>query len=121
MFVASQQYHCIQLFLHLFPTQFLTAKTVITLSKTWLHLPPPLHTVSDRKDLIHPLSLLLLIFPPTHSPLAAKTVSTLFHYYDYFLGLARTMYIRCIYGTSGREVTKIRSHTVHIYGSGQPY
>ena len=34
------------------------------------------------------------------------------------VGLARTIYIRCIYGVFGREITK---YTVYIYGSGQPY
>jgi len=28
------------------------------------------------------------------------------------------VYIRCIYGIFGREITK---YTVYIYGSGQPY
>ena len=37
------------------------------------------------------------------------------------IGLARTLYIRCIYGIFGREITNIRSYTVHIYGFGQPY
>jgi len=38
------------------------------------------------------------------------------------LGLARTIYIRCIYGVFGRKINKnIRSYTVYIYGSGQPY
>jgi hypothetical protein len=31
------------------------------------------------------------------------------------------MYIRCIYGIFSREITYIRSYTVYIYGSGQPY
>ena len=35
-----------------------------------------------------------------------------------YIGLARTIYIRCIYGNSGREITK---YTVQIYGSGQIY
>ena len=34
------------------------------------------------------------------------------------LGLARTIYIRCIHGVFGREIIK---YTVYIYGSGQPY
>jgi len=34
------------------------------------------------------------------------------------LGLARTIYIRCIYSVFGRGITK---YTVYIYGSGQPY
>jgi hypothetical protein len=38
-----------------------------------------------------------------------------------YLGLARTIYIRCIYGTFGRELPNIQSFTVNIYGSGQPY
>jgi len=38
--------------------------------------------------------------------------------YDKHLGLARTIYIRCIYGIFRREITK---YTVCIYGSGQPY
>ena len=39
-----------------------------------------------------------------------------------YVGLARTVYIRCVYITSGRETTKyIRSYTVYINGSGQPY
>jgi len=41
------------------------------------------------------------------------------------IGLARTMYIRYIYGIFGREIAKItakiRSYTVYIYGSGPPY
>ena len=40
------------------------------------------------------------------------------------VGLARNIYIRCIYGISGRKITiykYIRSCTVYIYGSGQPY
>jgi len=32
--------------------------------------------------------------------------------------LAETIYVRCINGISGREITK---YTVHIYGSGQPH
>ena len=35
-----------------------------------------------------------------------------------YKGLAKTIYIRCIYGNLGREITK---YTVYIYGSGQPY
>jgi len=37
---------------------------------------------------------------------------------DVYIGLARTIYIRCICGTLGRDSTK---YTVYIYGSGQPY
>jgi hypothetical protein len=41
------------------------------------------------------------------------------------LELARTIYIRCIYGIFGREIKKytgnIRSYTVYTYGSGQPF
>ena len=41
-------------------------------------------------------------------------------------GLARTIYIRCIYGIFGRGVKKYTvilydSYTVYIYGSNQPY
>ena len=35
-----------------------------------------------------------------------------------FRVLARTIYVRCIFGVFGREVAK---YTVHIYGSGQLY
>jgi hypothetical protein len=35
-----------------------------------------------------------------------------------FVGLAKTIYMRCIYGILGREIIK---YTVYIYGSGQPY
>jgi hypothetical protein len=35
-----------------------------------------------------------------------------------YVGLARTIYIRCTYGIFGLEITK---YTVYIYGSGQPY
>jgi hypothetical protein len=39
-----------------------------------------------------------------------------------YVGWARTIYIRCIYGVFAREITK---HTgmygIYIYGSGQPY
>jgi hypothetical protein len=39
-----------------------------------------------------------------------------------YIELARTIYMRCIYGTFGRGVFKnIRSYTVYIYNSGQPY
>jgi hypothetical protein len=38
-----------------------------------------------------------------------------------WLRLAKTIYTRCIYGDFGREITNIRSYTVYIYGSGQPY
>jgi hypothetical protein len=38
-----------------------------------------------------------------------------------YVGLARTIYIRCIYSIFGRKITNIRSYTVYIYGSGQPY
>jgi hypothetical protein len=39
-----------------------------------------------------------------------------------FLGLARTIHIRCMYGISGREITKYTViYTVYIYGSGQPF
>ena len=31
------------------------------------------------------------------------------------VGLARTIFIRCIYGTFGRESSNIRSYTVYIY------
>jgi len=37
------------------------------------------------------------------------------------LGLARTIYIRCIYGIFDREITKYTVIRVYIYGSGQPY
>ena len=38
-----------------------------------------------------------------------------------FVGLARTLYIRRMYGIFGREITKdIRLYMVCIYGSGQP-
>jgi len=38
------------------------------------------------------------------------------------VGLARTIYIRCIYGIFGREIIKYMvSYTVYKYGSGQPY
>jgi len=33
------------------------------------------------------------------------------------VGLARTVYIRCMYGTFGREINKFTSYTVYIYGS----
>jgi len=33
------------------------------------------------------------------------------------VGLAKTIYIRCIYGIFGRKFTK---YTVYIYGPGQP-
>jgi hypothetical protein len=40
------------------------------------------------------------------------------------MGLARTINIQCIYGIfvylAGKS-QKIRSYTVYIYGSGQPY
>ena len=35
-----------------------------------------------------------------------------------YIGLTRTIYIRCIYGIFGRNFTK---YTVYKYGSGQPY
>jgi len=38
-----------------------------------------------------------------------------------WLGLARTMYIRCIYGILAEKSPNIRSYTVYINGSGQPY
>jgi len=52
--------------------------------------------------------------------------------YTPYIGLARTIHIRCIYGIFGREITKytvIYAYTVYmwfwptltIYGSGQPY
>jgi hypothetical protein len=37
------------------------------------------------------------------------------------VGLARTIYIRCIYGILAGKSQNIRSYTVYIYGSGQPY
>ena len=37
-----------------------------------------------------------------------------------YVRLARTIYIRCIYGIAGNS-PNIRSYTVHLYGSGQPY
>jgi len=37
------------------------------------------------------------------------------------VGLARTIYIRCIYSISAGKPPHIRSYTVYIYGSGQPY
>jgi hypothetical protein len=38
-----------------------------------------------------------------------------------YVGLARTIHLRCIYGIFGRKFTNIRSDTVFIYISGQPY
>jgi len=38
--------------------------------------------------------------------------------YSIWLGLASTIYIRCIDSTVSREITK---YTVYIYGSDQPY
>ena len=36
-------------------------------------------------------------------------------------GLVRTIYIRCVYGVFGREITEYTViYAVHIYGSGQP-
>jgi len=35
-----------------------------------------------------------------------------------YVGLARTIYLRCVHGIFGRDITE---YTVHIYGSGQPY
>jgi len=46
-----------------------------------------------------------------------RTSDTVRHAYT-SIGLARTIYIRCIYGVFGREITK---YTVYIYSSGQPY
>jgi hypothetical protein len=39
-----------------------------------------------------------------------------------YVGLARTIYIRCIYTVflAGKS-PNVRSYTLHIYGSGQPY
>ena len=37
-----------------------------------------------------------------------------------FVRLARTIYIRCMYGIFGREIINIRSYTVFMHGSGQP-
>jgi hypothetical protein len=37
------------------------------------------------------------------------------------LGLARSMYIRCLYGVLSREITKKTSHIQCIYGAGQSY
>ena len=38
-----------------------------------------------------------------------------------YLGLARTIYIRCIYGIFCREITEYTViYGVYIYGSGQP-
>ena len=34
-----------------------------------------------------------------------------------YLGLARTIYVRCIYRVYGRKITK---YMVYMYGSGQP-
>ena len=36
------------------------------------------------------------------------------------LGLARTIYIRCVYGNLAGKSPYIRSYTVYINGSGQP-
>jgi len=37
------------------------------------------------------------------------------------LGLARTIYVRCIYVIFGKEITKYTAiYGVYIYGSGQP-
>jgi hypothetical protein len=36
------------------------------------------------------------------------------------IGLARTIYVRCIYGILSREMANIRSYTVSTYSSGQP-
>jgi len=41
---------------------------------------------------------------------------------DAWLGLARTIYIRFMYGIFGREITEYTViYSVYIYGSGQPY
>jgi len=39
----------------------------------------------------------------------------------YMTRLARTIYIRCIYGILTGKSPNIRSYTVYLYGSGQPY
>jgi hypothetical protein len=49
-----------------------------------------------------------------------QMVLTHLHAVCWYVGLARTIYIRCIYGSFGRA-PNIRSYTVYIYGSGQPY
>ena len=44
-------------------------------------------------------------------------------FYMPYVGLARTIYIRFIYGISGREITKymvIYGVFIYLYGSGQP-
>jgi len=39
-----------------------------------------------------------------------------------YVGLARTLYIRCLYGIFGREITKNTViYGVYMYASGQPY
>jgi hypothetical protein len=41
--------------------------------------------------------------------------------YTTCVGLARTIYIRCIYGILGREIIKYTViYGIYIYGSGQP-
>jgi len=46
---------------------------------------------------------------------------TPFVFYVRLIGLARTIYIRCIYGIFCRDLSNIRTYTAYIYGSGQPY
>ena len=57
---------------------------------------------------------------PTHMVSTELLISGL------YVGLARTIWIRCVYGTVGREITEYTvsytvSNTVYIHGSGQPY
>jgi hypothetical protein len=65
-----------------------------------------------------PYALYIRMIPYARDPLVVTRQRCLLD-----VGLARTIYIRCIYGNLGKEVTEysnIQLYTVHIYGSGQP-
>jgi hypothetical protein len=57
----------------------------------------------------------------THVYLCAGQVQYKAYELTTFVGLARTIYIRCVYGILAGKSPDIWSYTVYIYGSGQPY
>ena len=59
--------------------------------------------------------------PAGHKTMIMRGVIGMVRYMYIWLGLARIIYIRCIYGIYGRELTKYTViYNEFIYGSGQP-
>jgi hypothetical protein len=63
---------------------------------------------------------MVLANPRYKSDLLPRVCLALDPVYVFYIGLARTIYIRCIYGTFAGKLQNIQSYTVYTYGSGRP-